>query len=99
MIKNFVTAKFDIEAYEDRPACCVWYAVMKDAEDSDCGTGSKDFAEAAKMLRSMSDVYPNAFLAEMVLNDEDGTEEFIGEIHPDELDDCIERAKTLGIMQ
>ena len=40
-----------------------WYAVMKDINDDDWGTGSYNKREAAKMLRKLrKDGYKNSFI-------------------------------------
>lgn len=40
-----------------------WYAVLRDKEDQDCGTGSYDKAEAIKMAENQKEDYPETYIA------------------------------------
>ena len=61
-----------------------WYAVMRDTDDTDWGTGSFDYAEAVKMVQDWrADGDADAYIAviEVGLDGEDGT--CVDEIHDD----------------
>lgn len=42
---------------------CIWYAVMKDREDTDHGYGSHDIEEAKEMCRAMKEDNPDSYIA------------------------------------
>lgn len=41
----------------------IWYAVLKDADDFDWGTGSHDKDEAVRMVKGLLNEYPDAYIA------------------------------------
>lgn len=41
----------------------MWYAVMMDREDNDCGYGSNDLDEAKEMCQSQKAEHPDAYIA------------------------------------
>lgn len=41
----------------------IWYAVLKDREDNDWGSGSYDYDKAVQMVISNRDIYPDAYIA------------------------------------
>lgn len=56
-----------------------WYAVMKDNEDNDWGTGSHDLSEAVDMVRKYrANGYTDAYIAVI---DEQGDPICVDEIH------------------
>ena len=48
---------------EEKPMKKIWYAVMKDNDDQDWGTGSFDRDEAIEMVRANKDIYPDGYIA------------------------------------
>ena len=41
----------------------IWYAIMKDNDDQDWGTGTLDKAEAIKQVKELREDYPDAYIA------------------------------------
>lgn len=58
----------------------IWYAVMRDAEDSDWGYGSHNKREAAKMVRKLRrEGHPDAFIEIVEMSAGDAVS--VGKIH------------------
>ena len=57
----------------------IWYAVMRDADDNDWGTGSYDKGEAINMVRENLDIYPDGYIA--VIDETTNNPVCIDEIH------------------
>ena len=71
-VKNF-------EALEQKGLdnMATWYAIEKDSEDSDWGTGSCSCDEAVAMLREMAADHPHAQIAVISDSDDPTCEEII----------------------
>lgn len=57
---EYINTDFSIMATVIEPK---WYAVLKDNEDNDWGTGSYDLEEAKQMVKKSKQFYPDAFIA------------------------------------
>ena len=83
LIRNLEAMADAMDEEEDEDDDPLWYAAMKDADDTDWGTGSHDRAEAIQKARDLRDCgYYDAYVAII----SDGPDPVcIGELH--DLDD------------
>lgn len=58
----------------------IWYAVLRDNEDNDWGTGSLDLNEAKQMAKNQLDDYPDTLIAVIEVNEGDDNSVCVDEI-------------------